>query len=69
MITSFSWNTLVIYGALNLGFFVLGLYLQQVAGLGATAAGLALLPSTLILLLLSSRAGALSGRFSDRAGS
>lgn len=68
-IRNFGWGnaaTLVIYGALNLGFFVLGLYLQQVAGLGATAAGLALLPSTLILLLLSSRAGALSGRFGPR---
>ena len=68
-VRNFGWGnaaTLVIYGALNLGFFVLGLYLQQVAGLGATAAGLALLPSTLILLLLSSRMGALSGRFGPR---
>jgi EmrB/QacA subfamily drug resistance transporter len=68
-IRNFGWGniaTAVIYGALNLGFFVLGLFLQQVAGLGATAAGFALLPSTLILLLLSARAGALSGRFGPR---
>ena len=68
-IRNFGWGniaTTVIYGALNLGFFVLGLFLQQVAGLGATAAGFALLPSTLILLLLSARVGALSGRFGPR---
>ena len=68
-IRNFGWGniaTTVIYGALSLGFFVLGLFLQQVAGLGATAAGFALLPSTLILLLLSARVGALSGRFGPR---
>ncbi|MGY2745766.1 MFS transporter [Arthrobacter sp. UYCu723] len=68
-IRNFGWGniaTTAIYGALSLGFFVLGLFLQQVAGLGATAAGFALLPSTLILLLLSSRAGALAGRFGPR---
>lgn len=68
-IRNFGWGnaaTLVIYGALNLGFFVLGLYLQQVAGLGATAAGVALLPSTLLLLLLSARVGTLSGRYGPR---
>lgn len=68
-VRNFGWGNLAttaIYGALSLGFFVLGLYLQQVAGLGATAAGLALLPPTLMLLLLSSRAGALAGRFGPR---
>jgi EmrB/QacA subfamily drug resistance transporter len=68
-IRNFGWGnaaTTLIYGALSLGFFVLGLYLQQVAGLGATAAGLALLPPTLILLLLSARMGALSGRIGPR---
>ncbi|MET3919716.1 MFS transporter [Arthrobacter sp. UYEF20] len=68
-VRNFGWGniaTTAIYGALSLGFFVLGLFLQQVAGLRATAAGFALLPSTLILLLLSSRAGALAGRFGPR---
>jgi predicted MFS family arabinose efflux permease len=68
-VRNFGWGniaTVAIYGALSLGFFVLGLYLQQVAGLGATAAGLALLPPTLLLLLLSSPAGALAGRFGPR---
>ncbi|QCB96975.1 MFS transporter [Arthrobacter sp. PAMC25564] len=68
-VRNFAWGniaTTAIYGAVSLGFFVLGLFLQQVAGLGATAAGLAMLPSTLILLLLSSRIGALAGRFGPR---
>ncbi|MCB5273888.1 Multidrug resistance protein Stp [Arthrobacter sp. SO5] len=68
-VRNFGWGniaTAAIYGALSLGFFVLGLFLQQVAGLGATAAGLALLPPTLLLLILSARMGALSGRFGSR---
>ncbi|SDP04919.1 drug resistance transporter, EmrB/QacA subfamily [Arthrobacter sp. ok909] len=68
-VRNFGWGNLAttaVYGALSLGFFVLGLYLQQVAGLGATAAGFALLPPTLMLLLLSSRVGALAGRFGPR---
>lgn len=66
---NFGWGnvaTAAIYGAMSLGFFVLGLYLQQVAGLGATAAGFAALPPTLVLLLLSSRIGALAGRWGPR---
>lgn len=68
-VRNFGWGNLAttaIYGALSLGFFVLGLFLQQVAGLGATAAGFALLPSTLILLLLSARMGALAGKSGPR---
>lgn len=59
-------STLFIYGALSLGFFALGLYLQQVAGLSATVAGIAMLPSTVLMLLLSSWFGALAGRFGAR---
>ena len=68
-VRNFGWGniaTTAIYGALSLGFFVLGLFLQQVAGMGATMAGLALLPPTIILLLLSSRMGALAGRHGPR---
>ncbi len=68
-IRNFGWGNLattLIYGALALGFFVLGLYLQQVAGLSATAAGLALLPSTGLLLLLSAKIGGLAGKFGPR---
>ncbi|WP_045074732.1 MFS transporter [Psychromicrobium lacuslunae] len=59
-------STFFIYGALSLGFFALGLYLQQVAGLSATIAGIAMLPSTVLMLLLSSWFGSLSGRFGPR---
>ena len=68
-VPNFGWGniaTAAIYGGLSLGFFVLGLFLQQVAGLGATTTGLALLPPTVILLLLSSRMGALAGRYGPR---
>lgn len=58
--------TALIYGALSLNGFVVGVYLQQGAGLSATLAGLASLPITLIMVLLSSRVGALAGRFGPR---
>ena len=58
--------TAFIYGALSLNGFVVGVYLQQGAGLRATFAGLAFLPSTIIMILFSSRVGALSGRYGPR---
>ncbi|MGK3952258.1 MFS transporter [Microbacterium sp. I2] len=58
--------TLFIYGALSLNGFVVVVYLQQGAGLPATLAGLASLPMTILLILLSSRVGALSGRWGPR---
>ncbi|WP_103663372.1 MFS transporter [Microbacterium sp. CJ77] len=58
--------TAFVYGALSLNGFVVGVYLQQGAGLSATLAGLASLPGTVLLILLSSRVGALSGRFGPR---
>ncbi|WP_322409454.1 MFS transporter [Microbacterium invictum] len=58
--------TAFIYGALSLNGFVVGVYLQQGAGLSATLAGLATLPSTVLLILLSSRVGALAGRLGPR---
>jgi EmrB/QacA subfamily drug resistance transporter len=58
--------TAFIYGALALNSFVLGVYLQQGAGLPATLAGLASLPITVILILTSARVGALSGRLGPR---
>ena len=58
--------TAFIYGALSLGGFVLSVYLQQGARLRATFAGLASLPSTIIMILFSSRVGALSGRYGPR---
>lgn len=58
--------TAFIYGALSLNGFVLGVYLQQGAGLKATFAGLAFLPSTIIMIVFSERVGALSGRYGPR---
>lgn len=58
--------TFFVYAALSLNGFVVAVYLQQGAGLSATAAGLASLPVTLLMVLLSSRAGALAGRFGPR---
>jgi EmrB/QacA subfamily drug resistance transporter len=54
--------TAFIYGALSLQGFVVGVYLQQGAGLSATLAGLATLPATFLMILISSRIGALAGR-------
>lgn len=58
--------TVFIYGALGFGFFVIAIYLQQVAGWPATLTGLATLPPTIVMLLLSSRIGALAGTLGPR---
>lgn len=58
--------TTFIYGALALNGLVVVVYLQQGPGLLATLAGLAGLPTTILLILLSSRIGALSGRWGPR---
>lgn len=58
--------TFFVYGALSFGPLMVTLYLQQVAGYPATAAGLALMPPTLVMLLLSSRFGQLAGRYGPR---
>lgn len=58
--------TVAIYAALSLGGFLVTVFLQQVGGYPATLAGLALLPETIILMLLSSRFGALAGRYGPR---
>jgi EmrB/QacA subfamily drug resistance transporter len=58
--------TAFVYAALSLNGLVVAVYLQQGAGLPATLAGLASLPVTLLMILLSSRAGALSGRWGPR---
>ncbi|MBN9607307.1 MAG: MFS transporter [Actinomycetales bacterium] len=59
--------TLFIYAALSLQGFVLVVWLQQGAELPATLAGVAALPATLLMILLSSRVGALAGRWGPRA--
>jgi EmrB/QacA subfamily drug resistance transporter len=58
--------TFAVYGALGGLFLFLVLALQVVAGYSPLAAGAALFPMTLLMLLLSSRAGALAGRVGPR---
>lgn len=58
--------TAFVYGALSLNGFVVAVYLQQSAGLSATLAGLASLPITVLIIALSSRVGALAGRWGPR---
>lgn len=58
--------TVAVYGALSIGTFAIPLFLQQSAGLSATLSGLALLPVTIIMIALSSRFGALAGRYGAR---
>ena len=54
------------YGGLSITFFFLVLFLQQVAGYDALQAGLATLPTTLVMFVLSKRFGALSDRIGPR---
>lgn len=58
--------TVLIYAALSLQGFLLVIFLQQVSGFSATLAGLAFVPVTIIMFFLSSRFGALSGRYGPR---
>ena len=58
--------TLLVYGALGAMTFFLVLQLQVSAGYSPLEAGTATLPITLVLLLLSSRAGALATRMGPR---
>jgi EmrB/QacA subfamily drug resistance transporter len=60
-------QTLSMYGGLSIMFFFLVLYLQQVAGYDALQAGVATLPATIVMFLLSKRFGALADRFGPRA--
>ena len=58
--------TFAVYAALGGVFFLLVLELQVVAGFEPLAAGTALLPVTVLMLLLSARAGALADRIGPR---
>jgi predicted MFS family arabinose efflux permease len=58
--------TLAVYGALGSVFFLLVLQLQEVLGYSPLEAGVAALPVTVIMLLLSARAGALATRIGPR---
>lgn len=59
-------TTLAVYAALGGALFLLTLQLQQSLGYSALAAGVATLPITIIMLLLSPRMGALAERIGPR---
>ncbi len=58
--------TFVVYGALSVVMFMLTVLLQTELGYSALAAGAAVLPVTVLLALLSARAGALVPRIGSR---
>ena len=58
--------TFFIYGALGVYGFLVVLQLQVVAGWSPLAAGTAMLPATVLMLLLSSRVGRLAVRTGPR---
>jgi len=58
--------TFVVYGGMGVQFFLLVVDLQVVAGYSPIVAGTSLLPVTILMLLLSSRAGALAQRIGPR---
>lgn len=58
--------TLLVYGGMGVVFFLLSIQLQVTSGWSALEAGAALLPVTILLLVLSSRAGALAQRIGPR---
>ncbi|HTU87210.1 MAG TPA: MFS transporter [Solirubrobacteraceae bacterium] len=59
-------QTFSMYGGLSVTFFLLVLFLQEVAGYRALTAGFALMPSTIVMFLLSKRMGRLADRFGPR---
>src|SRR3954468_21595407 len=59
-------QTFTMYGGLGITFFFLVLFLQQVAGYDALQAGLATMPSTIVMFLLSKRAGRMADRLGPR---
>jgi EmrB/QacA subfamily drug resistance transporter len=59
-------QTLLMYGGLSISLFLLTLFLQEVAGYSAVEAGLATMPTTIVMFLLSRRMGFLADRFGPR---
>jgi EmrB/QacA subfamily drug resistance transporter len=60
-------TTLTLYAGLSIATFFLVLFIQQVGGYSALEAGLALLPLTVLMFLLSKRFGALADRLGPHA--
>jgi EmrB/QacA subfamily drug resistance transporter len=60
-------ETFTMYGGLGVVFFMLTLFLQEVAGYRALSAGFALLPTTIVTFLLAKRMGRMADRYGPRA--
>ena len=58
--------TFVVYGGMGVVFFLLVIQLQVVSGFGAVAAGVAMLPTTVLMMLFSARSGELASRIGPR---
>lgn len=58
--------TVAIYAALSVATFIVIVFIQQTGGYSAIEAGMAFLPVTIIMFLLSSRFGALAGKYGPR---
>lgn len=58
--------TFAIYAGLAVSSFLITIFVQQVGGYSAIESGLALLPVTIIMLLLSSKFGLLAGTYGPR---
>jgi EmrB/QacA subfamily drug resistance transporter len=58
--------TVSIYAGLSIATFLIAVFIQQVGGYSAFQAGLALLPITIIMFILSPRFGALAGKYGPR---
>ena len=66
---NFAWGnaeTFAVYGGLGALFFALVVFLQQTAGMSALEAGLATLPTTIVMFLIARRVGALADRIGPR---
>lgn len=59
-------STLLIYGSLYVTFYYLAIFLQGTLGYSAAAAGLSGIPGGVLLVLLSTRFGAIAGRQGPR---
>jgi EmrB/QacA subfamily drug resistance transporter len=58
--------TVFVYGGVSIGTLIVSLFLQEVAGFGATEAGIATLPLPVLSFLLAARVGALAAKFGPR---
>jgi len=58
--------TVAIYGGLSIAVFLITVFVQQVGGYSAIQAGMATLPPTIIMFVLSPRFGALAGKYGSR---